>query len=375
MMSARVAVAGLLLLVALPVAHPARAAPRSDDWLEGYAAAVLERELRLSVPSLRVRGGVLTLSADDLGDADRARALALLGGIRGVSRVEIAPAPPPPPPVVAVVAPTTVEGEPRPAPGRLADDWHTGLLPGGTLFKPLIADPRWPHFSASYQQYLRDPSLQDVGAVSFGETFALLRQRFGESLWEVGIQAGVFAIFDLDAPSKDLINADYFVAIPFAYRRGDFSALARVFHQSSHLGDEFLLRTKTERINLSYEGVDVKLSWEPWEWLRLYGGAGYLFDTDPSNLDRWSTQSGLELVSPWPERAAGWRPIAALDLQQHEETHWSTDISARAGIEIDGVLLSRKLQILVEYYLGRSPNGQFYKNKIESIGFGAHFHF
>ena len=90
--------AGLVILLALAAARPALAAPPSDSWLEGYASAVLERELSLSAASLRVRGGILTVSADDLGAADRDRVLALLQGIRGVSRVELTPS-------VAVSAP------------------------------------------------------------------------------------------------------------------------------------------------------------------------------------------------------------------------------------------------------------------------------
>jgi len=39
------------------------------------------------------------------------------------------------------------------------------------------------------------------------------------------------------------------------------------------------------------------------------------------------------------------------------------------------VLVTRHLQILLEYFKGRSPNGQFYKDTIEYLGLGAHFHF
>ena len=357
-------IVALALLGALAASSPAAAAPPSDAWLEGYAAAVLERELKLPAVPLRVRAGVLTLSARDVGQVDRAQLQALLGGIRGITRVEVTGAETPTPP-----APTVAD---KPWPRT---DWQTGLLPGDTIFEPLIADPRWPHFAASYHQYLRDPALRNVGATSFGETFALLREKYWDSWWELGIQAGVFAIFDLDAQSKDLVNADYFVALPFSVRRDRLSALLRVFHQSSHLGDEFLLRTKTQRLNLSYEGIDAKGSWELARWLRIYGGAGYLFDTDPADLDRWSLQYGAEVVSPWPPPAAGWRPIAGVDVQHREENDWSSDLSLRAGVEIDGVLASRKMQLLFEYFLGRSPNGQFFRQKIEYVGLGMHFHF
>jgi len=148
-----------------------------------------------------------------------------------------------------------------------------------------------------------------------------------------------------------------------------------VFHQSGHLGDEVLLRTRTNRINLSYESIDLKLSYEFGDVLRTYVGGGYLFDQTPSSLDPLSAQYGIELRSPWPSRDSRWRPIAAVDVQHREENGWSADVSARAGIEIDGVLLTRKLQILLEYFTGHSPNGQFYKDKVQYFGLGTHFHF
>src|SRR5262249_2231151 len=109
----------------------------------------------------------------------------------------------------------------------------TGWLPAGLLFDPLIADPRWPNFSAGYQRYIGDRDFTDVAAVSFGETFPFYRGDIGAGQWEIGLQASVFSIFDLDAPSFDLINADYFAGIEASYRHGPFSAIGRVFHQSS----------------------------------------------------------------------------------------------------------------------------------------------
>ncbi len=260
---------------------------------------------------------------------------------------------------------------------RTLRELDLGFMPRGKLFTPLIADPRWPHFSAAYQYYLDDPDFKNIASVSFGETFAIYRNRIGEAWWELGLQAGVFAVFDLDAPSYDLINSDYFVAVAVTFRYRDFSLLGRLFHQSSHLGDEFLLRkTRPERVNLSYEGVDAKVSYEFLnEALRIYAGAGYLFNRTPEDLDPWFTQAGLEFRSPWPGPAAGWRPVAAVDVQNREENGWDADVSVRAGVEFSGVLAPRNLQILIEYFNGHSPNGQFFRNRIDYVGLGLHFHF
>jgi len=367
-------VVAALALVAATAASAAAAVSNEDAFVKGYAAAVLEREFRVVPPSLRVDNGVIYVDPGELGAADRDAVVAALRSVRGAARVELLATgqPPPAPPVVPAPPPP---GPTASQPLRVLSEWQTGLLPGGTLFKPLLADPRWPHFAAAYHRYVRDPQLRDIGTVSFGETFSLYRDRVGGGWWEVGVQAGVFAFFDLASDSADLVNADYLVGVPLSLRHDDFSLMFRLFHQSSHLGDEFLLRTRPNRINLSYEAVDLKASYDFWDVARLYGGAGYLFHREPSNLDPWSIQYGLELTSPWPDRGQRWRPIAGIDVQHREENDWSSDVSVRAGVQIDGVLATRSMQLLLEWFRGRSPNGQFYKEKIEYFGLGAHFHF
>jgi Protein of unknown function (DUF1207) len=356
-----------IMALVLTCATRAFADGPEDAYIKGYAAAVLERQLGIRGVPVRVTNGVITLPPLAVADAERSRVVEALSAVPGVVRVEFA----------EVEAPADARTAATKTPRiKVLEELQTGLLPGGHLFKPLIADPRWPHFGAGYQYYVNEPGLRDVGAVSFGESFSLYRDKIGGGWWETGIQAGVFALFDLDAPSQDLINADYLIAAFLGYRLERLSALFRLFHQSSHLGDEFLLRNRvSNRVNLSYESIDLKLSYDlPWG-LRIYGGGGYLFDQEPSSLRPGSVQWGAEFVSPWPAADATFRPVAAVDVQNREENDWHTDVSVRAGLQFDGVLLTRNLQILLEYFRGHSPNGQFYKQKIDYFGIGAHFHF
>jgi len=344
----------------------ASAAPAPEDpYLAGYAGAVLEREFKLDRRAVTVQNGVLTLDGAQLKGADHAAVVTTLSNLPGVIRVEVREAAARAPAVASGAAPAAVSTLP------------TGLLPAGHLFQPLLADPRWPHFSAAYRYYLDNRDLAHVGAVSFGETIPLFRgNAFADSQWEAGIQAGVFALFQMDAPSKDLLNADYFASLFGTWRRGPFSALGRIFHQSSHLGDELLVRTRLERINLTYESVDLKLSYDlPWG-LRVYGGGGYLFDQEPESLKPWAAQGGVEFRSPWTLAAGHVRPVAAVDLQTREENKWNLDVSVRGGIQFENVrVLERSLQLLVEYFHGNSPDGQFYKRRVDYLGLGAHFHF
>ena len=362
---------GLLALALLCLAPPV-ALGADDAYTAGYVAAVLERQFNISPRSVQVKDGIVTIAAADLPRADRPRIVAALSAVKGVTRVEVlepgqeAPASP------VVAAPAALAA---------AEPSGTRFLPTGHLFRALIADPRWPHFSASYRYYIGTPGSKNVAAVSFGETLPLYRDNIGEKgewgQWETGVQGGVFSIFDLDSQSFDLINTDFFVAGFVGYRLRDFSALGRIFHQSSHLGDELLLRkTRPNRINLSYEGLDAKLSYDLPLGLRAYAGGGYLIDVDPANLGRGLAQAGAEFKSPWILWQGRLRPIAGIDLQSREENNWHTDFSLRAGLQFENVsLLSRNMQILVEYFNGRSFEGQFFRESDEYLGIGAHFNF
>lgn len=51
------------------------------------------------------------------------------------------------------------------------------------------------------------------------------------------------------------------MGVPLSISTGNFTNMTRVFHQSSHLGDEYLLgKNHVKREGLSYDGVDTLFS-------------------------------------------------------------------------------------------------------------------
>lgn len=385
-----------ILAVMLLSTSIASAAITEDSYIAGYAAGILRHGFKVEIPTLIVRDGIITIPASQLSPDNRGPIVQALAQIPGVTAVTVAEggtdqvaqrdafkpiqqsaaatqgtekA------VAAEEAPS--EGIPAAGPSVLA----TGMLPQGHLFKPLLADPRWAHFSASYRNYVgNNIDGNNNGAVSFGETIPFYRGNFGQSTaqWEVGLQAAVFSDFNLGAPSADLINTDFIASAYGSVRSGNLSGFGRVYHQSSHLGDEFLLRklTDLERINLSYEGADLRLSYELPYGLRVYGGGGGIFHKEPSTIKPWSIQYGVEFRSPWRIEMLALRPILAVDLKNHQQNDWNADVSARAGVQLDHFqAFSRKLLFLVEYFHGNSPTGQFFRQRVDYLGIGAHYHF
>ncbi|PSJ18434.1 DUF1207 domain-containing protein [Nitrosomonas supralitoralis] len=361
----------------------AQATLPNDAYIAGYATSMLRYKLNLDIPTLIVQNGVIILPQDSLNIPDQSHVVQMLSEIAGVNEVRIEKAITKVPIATAPSQPIQQSADQTVAITKTDPTlFPTGLLPSGHLFKPLLADPRWAHFSASYRHFLNDNfEGRNIGAVSFGETIPFYRGNFGRSLvqWEAGLQAAVFSDFNLGASSSDLINTDFIASAYSSVRAKQFSAFGRIYHQSSHLGDEFLLskvNSTFERINLSYEGADLRLSYEFPYGIRLYGGGGGLFHKEPSSLKVWMTQYGIEFRSPWRMEFAPIRPVVAVDFKNFQENNWGTDVSARAGVQFDNLqVLGRNLQILLEYFNGNSPSGQFLKNNVEYIGVGAHYHF
>ena len=339
-----------------------------DSYIAGYAAAVLQHEFKATNASLIVKDGVVTVYAVSLGTLDRTKVQAALESIPGVKRVEVIEGNP------DSVTPQTPSSDAItqeiPKPG-------SKFLPNGLLFDPLHADPRWPHFSVAYRHISEGSEPSKTGSANFGETFALYRDAAPfDGQWEIAFQGGVFSVFDLDASSKDLVNADYTAGLLVSYRTGSLSGFIRVHHQSSHLGDEFILNNQPKRINLSYEEIDAKLSYELFDWFRVYGGGGILVDRDPNNLGRGTSQFGAELTSPWTLLSGKIRPVAYGDFQVNERSNWIINRSLMAGLQFENARIGdRKLQLLMEYYKGASPNGQFYSQRTEWIGIGLHLYY
>lgn len=357
--------APIIMSALLLMTAPSAAGEQADDrYLTGYAAAILQMQFGLSEATLRVENGVLVLDPAILGGHDPQKVANALREAEGL--------------VVRIADGGSNEEPSLPAaPAASAEDTdaRTGWLPRKGVFAPVLADPRWPHFSASLHFYQDDDELATVASANVGASVPLYGWRALKGVWQVGLHAGVFSIFDLKSESSDLINADYLVGVPLTVRYGDkWSVQARLFHQSSHLGDEFLLRNRVERINLSYEALDLLISLDAHPWLRIYGGGGRIVRSDP-DLDEYSVQGGVELTG---EKLLLDKllPVLALDVKASEEADWRADYSVRAGFELgDGLPEQRRLQFMLEYFNGRSPNGQFFERTIEYIGVGAHFHF
>jgi len=252
------------------------------------------------------------------------------------------------------------------------------VFPIGELFEPLVADAKEPQFSTGLHRVKSSGQLGEftAGVVSYGENFGLVRwQTAAVKQWQVSIAGALFAQFNMDAESKDLINADYAIGISGTHRHGSGSYRLRVLHQSTHLGDELLLgESPPERVNYSLEAVDFLAAYK-WHDIRLYGGAGYLFNVEPSILDRIALQFGGDFLSNRYRLLKG-NLTGGIDLTAFEGDDWGVNTTVKFGVEYGNPGSgNRRIRLMLEYYNGKAPFGQFFDVDISSYGLTAYFLF
>ncbi len=249
-------------------------------------------------------------------------------------------------------------------------------LPQNTvLFPPLIADPRQVTNGAALR--FNDNVIgKHVGAVSFGDDFIFLRLKdllYWHGDMDLGIEAGIFAVFDLDHPEACMFNTDFYVAALMSYAFDRWAFRFRLWHMSSHVGDEFLIcNPGFDRRNLSDEGIDGFVSYQLGRAVRLYGGLGYIFDRDKEFPEHpFYFEFGAEV------RAFGGRdrfnklyvqPFLAMNFRSWEEHGYDLDQTYALGVEwskIQGI--GRKFRLFGEYHNGFSKEGQFCRQRADYV--------
>jgi len=162
--------------------------------------------------------------------------------------------------------------------------------------------------------------------------------------------------------------------VPLTFRRRGFGTRVRLYHQSSHLGDEYLLRpANIERQNLSFESVELLLSQEIGP-LRAYAGGERILRRRPDTVAGKLFHGGVELRT---DRAGPVQLVGGVDLKATERHNGSPAMSGRVGLEVarrgPGGHPARLVTLMLEFYDGPSPYGQFFQDDISYVGVGLHF--
>ncbi len=257
------------------------------------------------------------------------------------------------------------------------------ILPRTRYFASPFADPVEPRFSigllvtdvfaepGSERPSFQLPDAEKArsewqAAAAIGGTIPLLRlAEAPEGGIVVGAQAGVFARFRVELPSRDDLGQDWVVAMPIEAAWNRVSARVRISHRSAHLGDEFVVATDADRIEFGGEAFDALTAVQVGRLGRVYAGGAWIFRsyTDDTAFlvrtrthDRFLIQLGAD--TQWVLRNDHVIVRAGVDWQTAERTRWQGALALAGGVSFrsDG----RSLGLVARYFEGASAMGQFF---------------
>jgi hypothetical protein len=167
---------------------------------------------------------------------------------------------------------------------------------------------------------------------------------------------------------RQIMNTDYKVSIQYNLRRGDNNYRFRVYHLSSHLGDDYIYRnriTAPSTNSVNYEQLDAMYSRTIRDW-RLYGGIGLTL-RKPEERKPLSAQFGAFYKKPSQQAA---RLVGGVDVKLFQETEFRPGIHAGVGVEVGRT--ANNLTFLAETYSGFRPYSQYENQTVFWLGLGVY---
>ena len=251
-------------------------------------------------------------------------------------------------------------------------EWHGVWLPQSTILYPTqIANPRQISFSSGFR--FQDKIGGKVATeITFGDQFPLYRwANFKGGDLQLEAEGGVFGVFDVYKKDFPFDNADYYGGFPLTYARGPWSYRLRLYHVSSHVGDEFLQHhAHFGRKNKSFEALDLSTDYQITKNLRLYAVLGGVVHSDNEMSMKFGyIEYGFEARGPRTDfKQLFGQPFLAVHMQNWQENHYAEDITYALGYEWGKIYgIGRKVRAFLEYHNGFSPDGQFSRVRTKYI--------
>jgi hypothetical protein len=246
-------------------------------------------------------------------------------------------------------------------------------LPGNRIFPVIFLDPLECQTSGgSYFLSQEEKNLSLYSTVNLGFTKPIISHTGKAVSWELNFGTAIYTQFDLikrDDGSylAGLINNDYKISVDYSLRKNKNIFKLRIFHLSSHLGDDYIARNPDRTVNdksENYEQIDMT-------WLRLigtnylYAGVGEIY-TPYVFRERFSMQAGglLNFGAPKPVSF-----FTSANIKLLAENDFVPDVRTAFGMNFNRKSESI-FRIWFEYYSGQLPYSTIDYGRVNWIGFG-----
>jgi hypothetical protein len=212
---------------------------------------------------------------------------------------------------------------------------------------------------------------EQEGEVVLGENFPLVTLKGGGRPIVLGLGSQVYGRFSLTDSKSALISTDWVVGINTTAALSAWALTLEIYHESSHLGDEYGDRFPADRLDWTREVLAGWASYAVGVW-RFTAGASYVLD-DQLDLPAPAGSFGVDFRG----RSRGFlrgqvRPVAGLFTEASAATSWRVSTSAKLGLAF-ATGESNDLSLGLIAHDGLSTQRQFFRQESRYIGVEIRF--
>jgi hypothetical protein len=210
------------------------------------------------------------------------------------------------------------------------------------------------------------------GEVVLGENFPLVALKEGRNPIVLGFGSQVYGRFSLTDPKSSLISTDWVVGVNTTAAINAWALTLEVYHESSHLGDEYGDRFPDDRLDWTREVLATWASYLAGRW-RLTAGASYVLD-DELKLPAAGASLGVDYHGRSRRFLGGHvRPVAGLFSEAGAATKWRVSSSAKLGLAFATSNESHEISLGLIGHDGLSTQRQFYRQESRYLGMEIRF--
>jgi uncharacterized protein DUF1207 len=210
------------------------------------------------------------------------------------------------------------------------------------------------------------------GEVVLGENFPLVALKEGKNPIVLGFGSQVYGRFSLTDPKSALISTDWVVGVNTTAALNNWALTLELYHESSHLGDEYGDRFPSDRLDWTREVLAGWANYVIGRW-RLTAGASYVL-RDELRLPAPAGAFGIDYHGPSRLFMGGHvRPVAGLFSEAEAATDWRVSTSAKLGLAFATAGESHEISLGLIGHDGLSTQRQFYRQESRYIGMEVRF--
>jgi Protein of unknown function (DUF1207) len=213
---------------------------------------------------------------------------------------------------------------------------------------------------------------QQEGEVVLGENFPVVTLKSGHNPIVLGLGSQVYGRFSLSDSKSALISTDWVVGVNTTAGLGPFAVTFEVYHESSHLGDEYGDRFPDDRLDWTREVLAGWISHVTGMW-RFTVGSSYVL-TDELDLPAPGGSFGVDYHGKSRQFLGGQvRPVGGLFTEAGAATKWRVSTSAKVGLAFATGPGNHDFSIGLIGHHGLSTQRQFFRQESKYVGLELRF--